>query len=260
MKFSLKTIAAAVVLAAASAGASAAIDNGALDGKGELFFSAWDGATSYNYDLNISIIGFEASFAALGNLNFTAGSDFNSSFDAWKSTANTSKLKWNILATDNAGARRIISTVGTGVVLEQFNKTNDVIRTAALNITTTINAINDTLVGNSGVTTSPFAASYAGTMGSFYPKFGFNPSGNLAANSYANGLVVQRTNGLATGILKSTNTAYVDNGSAVRSWIASDNTLHIAAVTAVPEPESYAMFLAGLGMLGFMARRRNLRG
>ncbi len=28
-------------------------------------------------------------------------------------------------------------------------------------------------------------------------------------------------------------------------------------VTAVPEPETYAMFLAGLGLMGFMARRRS---
>jgi hypothetical protein len=28
------------------------------------------------------------------------------------------------------------------------------------------------------------------------------------------------------------------------------------SVTAVPEPETYAMFIAGLGVLGFMARRR----
>lgn len=27
-------------------------------------------------------------------------------------------------------------------------------------------------------------------------------------------------------------------------------------ITAVPEPESYAMFLAGLGLLGMIARRR----
>ncbi|WP_143079564.1 PEP-CTERM sorting domain-containing protein [Nitrosospira sp. Nsp14] len=26
----------------------------------------------------------------------------------------------------------------------------------------------------------------------------------------------------------------------------------------IPEPESYAMFLAGLGLLGFMARRQRL--
>ena len=27
-------------------------------------------------------------------------------------------------------------------------------------------------------------------------------------------------------------------------------------VTAVPEPETYAMFMAGLGLMGFIARRR----
>ncbi|MBK7767148.1 MAG: FxDxF family PEP-CTERM protein [Sulfuritalea sp.] len=27
-------------------------------------------------------------------------------------------------------------------------------------------------------------------------------------------------------------------------------------VAAIPEPETYALLLAGLGMLGFMARRR----
>ena len=30
-------------------------------------------------------------------------------------------------------------------------------------------------------------------------------------------------------------------------------------VAAVPEPESYAMFLAGLGLLGFAARRRGVK-
>jgi len=31
----------------------------------------------------------------------------------------------------------------------------------------------------------------------------------------------------------------------------------VAEVTPVPEPETYAMFLAGLGLLGFASRRRN---
>jgi hypothetical protein len=30
-----------------------------------------------------------------------------------------------------------------------------------------------------------------------------------------------------------------------------------AFITAVPEPETYAMLLAGLGMLGFMLRRKS---
>ena len=38
---------------------------------------------------------------------------------------------------------------------------------------------------------------------------------------------------------------------------ASDG--HSYLLTPVPEPETYAMFLAGLGLMGFIARRRNLK-
>ena len=256
MKFSLKSIAAAVVMAVAAAGAHAAIDNGA-NGNGELFFSAFDGSSSYSYDLNISIDAFETSKNAAGLYSFTTGGDFTSSFSSWVSTANASTLEWNILATDTSGTRRILSTVGAAV-LPATNKAADVLRTAAANIQTTLNAINPTLVGNSAVAQAGTPA-YAGTMGLFYPKFNFDTTGTLAANSFANGLVFQKTLGGAAGIAAGTNTAYVDEAVAVRAWVGSDNTLHIAAVTAVPEPESYAMLLAGLGMIGFMARRRSNR-
>lgn len=259
MKFSLKTLAAAVVMAAAAASANAAIDNGA-GGNGELFFSAWDGATSYNYDLNISIDAFEAGKNAAGLLNLSYGSDFTSSFASWVSTANAATLEWNILATDTAGQRRILSTVGAENALPATNRTADALRTAATNIQTTVNAINGTIVGNSGVTTSTGAASYAGTMGGFYTKFNFDTSGNLLADSYANGLIFQKTTANSLGLVAGINTAYVDETVAVRAWLANDNTLHIGAVAAVPEPESYAMLLAGLGMIGFMAGRRNKRG
>jgi hypothetical protein len=35
-------------------------------------------------------------------------------------------------------------------------------------------------------------------------------------------------------------------------------TLNFLAVQAVPEPETYAMLLAGLSLIGFMARRRSI--
>ena len=37
------------------------------------------------------------------------------------------------------------------------------------------------------------------------------------------------------------------------------DNVSVTAVTPVPEPESYALMLAGLGVLGFMGRRRNAR-
>jgi hypothetical protein len=36
-------------------------------------------------------------------------------------------------------------------------------------------------------------------------------------------------------------------------------TYHLGYVAPVPEPETYAMLLAGLGLLGFAARRRKLQ-
>jgi hypothetical protein len=38
---------------------------------------------------------------------------------------------------------------------------------------------------------------------------------------------------------------------------AYNGSISTTAVTAVPEPESYAMLLAGLGLMGVIARRRN---
>lgn len=257
MKFSLKSVAAALVLAASAASASAAIDNGS-NGNGELFFSAWDGQSSYSYDLNVSIDAFETNKNASGLLNLSYGSDFTSSFSSWLSTANTASLKWNILATDTAGQRRILATVGS-TVLPATNSASDVLRTAASNIQTTLNSVNQILVGNSAVTTSSSAASYAGFMTGFYTRFNFNTAGTLSANSFASGLTFEKTLGNASGFSAGTNNAYDDGGVAVRAWLASDNTLHIGAVAAVPEPSEYALMLAGLGMIAAIARRRNKR-
>ncbi|MFZ2974792.1 MAG: PEP-CTERM sorting domain-containing protein [Ferribacterium limneticum] len=258
MKFSLKTLAAAVVMAAAASSSFAAIDSGA-GGNGELFFSAWDGSSSYNYDMNMTIDAFEAAKNADGYLNLVWGSDFSSSFASWASTATAATLSWNIMATDAVGARRILSTVSNVNVLPATNKDGATLRTAAGNVRDYATAVNGIIVGDSAVTEGTSAASYAGKMGAkVYDKFNFDTTGNLAANDYDNGVVFQKTAVNSTGTAAGINAAYVDETVAVRAWVGSDNTLHIAAMP-VPEPESYAMLLAGLGMIGFVARRRNER-
>lgn len=56
------------------------------------------------------------------------------------------------------------------------------------------------------------------------------------------------------------NTLTFTSSSNTHFGINLDNVIvtSAAAVAAVPEPETYAMFLAGLGLLGFATRKRNV--
>ncbi len=259
MKFSLKTLAAAVALAAAAGSASAAINDGST-GNGELFFSAWDGATSYTFDTNMTIDAFEASKNAAGNLDLVWGADFTSSYGSWLASANTSSLQWSVLAMDSYSQRRILATVGAAS-LPATNSLNDVLRNSVTDTQKYLAKVNIAMSAGSDnwlVTTSPTADTYAGKIGDkVFGKFTFDTTGSFANNSYANGVVFEKTLAAATGIAAGTNTAYIDEGVAVRAWVDSNNTLHIAAVQAVPEPSEYAMLLVGLGLMGVVACRRS---
>lgn len=83
-----------------------------------------------------------------------------------------------------------------------------------------------------------------------------NPSVKLAAfNDIRN-----------NGYLLQGNTHYVVkvSGQTNSSIVGGEGTVSISALNAVvalvPEPETYAMFLAGLGLIGGMARRRRASG
>lgn len=258
MKSSLKTLASAVALAVAAGGANAAIDNGA-GGNGELFFNIWDTNGSYTLDLNTSINSFESALAASGNLDLSWAAD--STLTSFLATANSADLRWNVTATDTAGARRTLTTYSPPEDTTPLK--NDVARSMALSIQGNINLINTGLGSNDSAVFAAGTPGYTGndaTFGRQYSgKLGFDSTGTLANNSFASGLGFMRVDSAATGIAASVLNEYMD-GSAVNVWVDSNNALHIAALP-VPEPESYAMLLAGLGMLGFMARRRlNNRG
>jgi len=252
MKFSLKTLAAAVVMAAAATGANAAIDNGA-GGNGDLFFNIWDASGSYTRDLGYSIDSFQAALSAGGDIDLSWAADATfTSFLAGVSDVNA--LKWNIVAVDKMGDNRLLETYTT---LPSPLKTDDVTRTAANNTRDFATAVNGVIGAADSVTVDSASAAWAGkdsfkdTAAGF---LGFSNAGTVANNSYADGLGFMRIDAKVGLKAKSVYTPYVD-GQNVKAYLDGSDLHLSAAVAAVPEPESYAMLLAGLGMIGFMARR-----
>jgi hypothetical protein len=72
-----------------------------------------------------------------------------------------------------------------------------------------------------------------------------------------NGVLFQTSNGATWNLYSNSATDY--ELYAYESSVGPSVDVHgTLTVTAVPEPETYAMMLAGLGLVGFMARRRKI--
>jgi len=262
MKLKSKLIAAAIALVAAS-GAHADITTGG-GGNGELFFSIWDANGSYTRGLGTQINTFETSVAGAGaiNLSWAADTTFANFLAGTAGGTRSGTLQWNIVANDTQGANRLLTTYT--LPENPTTKANDIIRSAGASVTTHLNTVNPLMAGAalSGDSLAVTAASvaWAGKT-AFNNNFGglinFNNGGTLANNSYASGVGFMRIDALASGTAPSVYNEYMD-GTAVNAYLDGSNTLHLqaVAVAAIPEPSEYALMLAGLGMLGFMARRR----
>lgn len=126
--------------------------------------------------------------------------------------------------------------------------------------------------------TSLFAHAYAGTIGNATKAAGFQlalwevfsddrnlASGNVFTTTRTNGAAVAEANSLLANVAAASWTTPAEdydltifsNGQA-QDYLAA--TLGVGpSTTPVPEPESAALMLAGLGLLGFASRRREER-
>jgi hypothetical protein len=120
---------------------------------------------------------------------------------------------------------------------------------------------------------SAYTAFSIATSGDYQLSFDFDGSGffdiyNQTTASYLIPGPVVQLNGAGTAMNLLTLTGGTSYklyfgaiGAGLPGYAGSldlDN-VSLTAVTAVPEPESYAMLAAGLGVLGFISRRRQLR-
>ena len=260
----LKMIAA--VLGLALAGAANAAITTSSGGNGELFFTVYDlGADLVSKaDDRIYVRELGADLANGGFLNnwatpaatpvlaadkqsatpnpfYSLSADANlTSFLA--GTDNTARLQWNIVAADSNGTDRILTTAAAATAMTYGNFRNiaqagvDGFLSGAIG-----NTVGSAIYTGDAAKSAQWNTNIGGKV-PFSTVAGLGDSLNffLLSEKVASG---------------SANTLTDVQQFANMTWTLQDNgTLVYAA--AVPEPETYALFLAGLGMLGAIARRR----
>jgi len=294
MKFQVKALAAALVLAAAVP-AHAALDAGAT-GNGELFLNVYDTVSqkAFVFDLTPQaaygsfgtftlndflpsdldnaqglatgvtageavpgVAGYNAVGAAEAqgiNMNWDLSS--NSAFLAFAAAnSNSANWKWNVVALDNTGTstakngRRYLTTVEAGT-------TNPLSQSSAGFANMSTVSSQDLLVNELSTDADPSVYlnnadySFTGTFGDTWltrlPVNSTNTVNTSASFYYLTGRSTIAINEL-----------YENSAQWKFNYNNGVAGLNYMTAAAVPEPETYAMLIAGLGLMGFSARRRS---
>lgn len=286
MNFKLKALAVAAIMAA-SAPAFAAIDGG-VTGNGELLLNVryygGDSATSGGDDISALFdLGFKMNdmIAANGQAGYSktwdiTGGAYGASWNQLMSfvgAANTSRIEFSVIALDNTdpattGGNRYLSTMN----VESLSLPNGQLR-GFVGMEAYINANNS----RGTHATDANGASVATPTDAPNTFFGAINGSGLGDNWLAKTTVDTTqvlgteqnfwflTTSGATSFTQAVKTPFgvdlnhdgvIGTGEFSKFTLNQAGVLSFTAVSAVPEADTWAMLLAGLGMLGAMVRRR----
>lgn len=268
MKFQLKALAAAFVLSASSLSAQAAMDLGST-GDGSFVLSLWNQAsgTSATFDLGVNY----SSFGDLVNGSFNlATGNYATAWSSFTAASTAGTTMWAIFAGDNFGSARTAGAYGYYTTANNLNGLDQISDTAAVSDVVTNmdgyikgnnNLGNHNSVANGASTATLTEVAGAGSGGA-YGTGKAGSAGPLAGAELGNSL--QMLHVLSGGTVGRTNLPPVSSFMANATGVNYTFTLSSAGLlsvgsnitTPVPEADSYAMLLAGLGVLGVVARRR----
>ncbi len=265
MNFKLKALVAAVVMVAATSANATATQ--AAGGNSSLVFSAWDADVSYSLDLGSFLNDFIGAdnAANIGGAATPPNATFigavaadGTIFDTVLNGFNLTAGSWNLAAADSLGRYRMLLSSGANGITTTNNQIkngalalNNYYGTGAGDSTTTgtIATSADAWYANSAAWGDGIASSAItgtsndlGASSNLYVGWQNSATQGTSASGFADLMTATGSQIFAT--------TYVDTLGATHFKIAT-------AVAAVPEADTSAMMLAGLGLMGLVARRRN---
>lgn len=267
MKFQLKALAAALVLAAVAVPAQASID-ATESGNGSLILTVIDKVTNVSafFDLGKNYLDFNQVAAAGAVSSVTASgtafswdlasnADYSSAWNSFLGASTLANTQWAITAGDNLGAGAGSRGYVTTFVSAGASTTGSSVITATGNFQSFVS--NAAVGAGSTMLSADNGAVYLPVATPYYGSGKNNGTGPVAMGYIGTSLgVVQQVTG-ASSFVPSTQTVF---GNGAQFTLASNGALTYTTnpITApVPEADTWAMMMVGLGLMGFMARRRN---
>ena len=256
----LKMITAALVLATSGSAHAIILDGSfaASGGNGELFMTVLNpvAQTSYILDLNLRMNDLLSGVASNVNYSYAADANMTAFLTA---AAPTDPLVWAIGAMDTTkdavgNVHRYISSASNIDLSIRLNNVN--LEGLGASGNQFLGNTNGSIGDNASlIITDPSRVAYAGSAqwgDNWGGKANFNATGAIG-DSMGLYLLSQSSGAYAARFSPSIYEALNFNGNAYQATLDMSGNLQVAAV---PEPETYALMLAGLGLVGFMARRR----
>lgn len=266
MKFQYKALVAALALSAASLSAQAAMDTATSTGNGSFVLSMWNQAsgTSATFDLGFNYNSF-SDLVNQGSFNLTTGS-YADAWNTFTSLSTSGTTKWAIFAGDNVGSARTVGSRGYYTTANSLDGMSQISDTAAVisvasNFDVYVGANNNISTGNhssvaNGASTSTLTAISGAGSANAYGTGKAGAAGPIAGAELGSSLQMLQI--LSQGTSAPTANFMADAGGTNYTFkLSSNGLLSVSSVTtAVPEADSYAMLLAGLGLMGVVVRRR----
>lgn len=257
MNRTLKIAMAAAIATLGLAGQAHALTNSTTSTSGDLFLYVFDDRAIDSSGTNSAIfdLGSASSFATGSSQTITLNSTAWTTYVA--SIANTAGVKWGVFgsAIGTGGTGTTMLTTETGNTATGFSVNGSALNTAV----THYNAL-ETLYGGASCTSCGFTAvtsKDAADTTSWANNAGIL-TGTVTAGLGSNMDFYQYVSTGTQASKTATATAFATAGAQDYFTLSNTGVLTYTAAAPVPEADSYALMLAGLGLVGLLARRRKV--